>query len=155
MYIIRFLELRHRLGIAMVALGVGATVSAHHSYSMFDASRMQTVTGTVAKLDYNNPHVFVWLYVPKADSPGKYDLYAFENGSINTLSRLGWSATALKPGEKITVDYWPLKDGRPGGHYNKGTLANGRVLLGAGGPGEARAGGGRAEFELPKADQKP
>jgi Family of unknown function (DUF6152) len=96
-----------------------------------------------------NPHVFLWLYVPNSASPGNYDLYAFENGSVNALTRLGWSATALKAGDKITVEYWPLKDGRKGGHCNKATLANGRVMYGAGGP-EVRDGRApRPEFELP------
>jgi hypothetical protein len=81
-----------------------------------------------------NPHVFVWIYVPNAKAKDGYDLYAFENGSPNVLTRLGWSRTVLTVGEKITVEYWPLKDGRNGGHFLKATRAQGQVLVGAGGP---------------------
>jgi hypothetical protein len=129
------------------------TASAHHSYSMFDASHKHTVSGTVAKLEWMNPHAFLWVYVGLANAPGKYDLYAFENGSVNALTRLGWNAASLKAGDKIIVDYWPVKDGRKGGHLNKATLPDGRVLVGAGGPEvrDGRAPG--AAFELPKLQQ--
>lgn len=137
--------------LALVAflLSLPSAVLAHHSYSMFDASKKVTVTGTVAKLEWTNPHVFLWLYVPKSESPGKYDLYAFENGSLGALTRLGWSATALKPGEKITLQYWPLKDGRKGGHCEKVIFSNGRALYGAGGPAVRDGRAPRPEFELP------
>lgn len=130
------------LGPAMLALVAAvlpaAPASAHHTYAMFDASRTLTVTGTVAKLEWMNPHVFVWVYVRNSSAPGGYDLYAFENGSINVLARLGWSKTSFRNGEKIVVDYWPLKDGRTGGHFIQATLSDGRVLKGAGGPDTAK-----------------
>jgi hypothetical protein len=100
---------------------------------MFDGTRTVTVTGTVAKLEWTNPHVFIWLYVPSAGGNG-FDLYAFENGSPNVLARSGWSKSAFAEGEKITIEYWPLADGRNGGHYKQGTRADGTVLRGAGGP---------------------
>lgn len=128
-------------------IAVAPAAFAHHSYAMFDQSKKVAVTGTVAKLEWKNPHVFVWVYVPKPDTPGKYDLYVFENGSINVLARLGWSDTALKAGEKITVEYYPLRDGRTGGHFDKGTLADGRVLFGAGPLTPDRA--PRPELDLP------
>jgi hypothetical protein len=138
------------LAMALVLLTLINTASAHHSYSMFDSAKKLTVSGTVAKLEWMNPHAFVWLYVRQQNSPGKYDLYAFENGSVNALTRLGWNAASLKAGDKITVDYWPVKDGRMGGHLNKATLPDGRILSGAGGP-EVRDGRApAAEFELPK-----
>lgn len=114
---------------------VAATCAqAHHSYAMFDGSRPMTVSGVVAKFEWTNPHVFVWVYVPSATSQGKYDLFAFENGSPMATSRLGWSATALKYGDKIKIDYVPLRDGRNGGHITQVTLPDGRVLRAAGGP---------------------
>src|SRR5262249_39740954 len=111
-----------------------ASAAAHHSYAMFDGSQTLTVNGTVAKLEWMNPHVFVWVYVPNPKAKDGYDLYAFENGSPNVLTRLGWSRTVLTVGEKISVEYWPLKDGRNGGHFLKATRAQGQVLVGAGGP---------------------
>jgi Family of unknown function (DUF6152) len=107
---------------------------AHHSYAMFDEAKTQTVSGTVAKLEWINPHVFIWVYVPVHGVTGKYDLYAFENASPNILERLQWTANTLRAGEPITVVYAPLRDGRSGGHWIFGKLGDGRILRGAGGP---------------------
>jgi thiosulfate/3-mercaptopyruvate sulfurtransferase len=120
---------------------------AHHSYAMFDGGKTLTVAGTVAKLEWSNPHVYVWVYVPNPRASSGYDLYGFENGSTGVLARLGWSKSSLVVGEKITVEYWPLKDGRTGGHFVKATHADGRVAPGAGGPGATRV--------VPKESQVP
>ncbi|MDH3282833.1 MAG: DUF6152 family protein [Gammaproteobacteria bacterium] len=50
---------------------------------MFDGSQTKTVTGTVVQLEWLNPHVFHWVYVPNPARETGYDLYAFENGSRN------------------------------------------------------------------------
>jgi Family of unknown function (DUF6152) len=125
-------------GIAFAAalgLCVAASASAHHSYAMFDAARTATVTGTVAKLEWTNPHVFIWVYVPNAARDSGFDLYAFENGSPNVLLRRGWSKETLAVGEKVSIAYWPLADGRTGGHFAVATRVDGSVIRGAGGPG--------------------
>jgi len=127
--------------MAAIVLGCAslpAAVLAHHSYAMFDATRTLTVSGTVAKFEWANPHVYVWVYVPNAKTSGGFDLYAFENGSTNVLSRLGWSKTTLQANEKVSIEYAPLKDGRTGGHLLKVTYADGRTMTGAGGPGSAQ-----------------
>jgi hypothetical protein len=101
---------------------------------MFDGTRTLTVKGTVAKLEWTNPHVFVWLYVPNAASASGFELYAFENGSPNVLARGGWSPTTFAAGEPLTIEYWPLLDGRSGGHLREATRADGSAIRGAGGP---------------------
>jgi uncharacterized protein DUF6152 len=123
----------HRFVIAAIAL-LATPAWAHHSYAMFDGSKTLTVKGTVAKLEWMNPHVFVWVYVPNPAGKDGYDLYAFENGSPNVLTRIGWTKATLAAGDRISVEFWPLKDGRHGGHFLKATLASGQVLYGAGGP---------------------
>lgn len=129
------LPLERPVKLALVLfLGSLGTAQAHHTYAMFDNSKVVTVQGTVAKLEWANPHVFVWLYVPSVKNPGKYDLYAFENGSPNAISKIGWNRNSLKPGDKVTIEYSPLRDGRTGGHLDKATLADGRVLGAVGGP---------------------
>ena len=130
-----FPQSRYALLLALlVAASPAAPLLAHHSYLMFDGTRTRTVTGTVAKVEWMNPHVYVWVYVPNPAAPAKHDLYAFENGSINVLSRLGWSRSSFAAGDKVTVEFNPLKDGRTGGHLTQVTDGKGRVLKGAGGP---------------------
>jgi uncharacterized protein DUF6152 len=106
----------------------------HHSYAMFDGSKKLTVSGTFAKLEWTNPHVFLWLYVPNPKSSTGYDLYGFANASVNVLSRNGWSPNTFKVGEKITVEYWPLKDHRAGGQLIRAVHEDGSVTRGLGGP---------------------
>lgn len=117
------------------ALFASAPSAGHHTYAMFDPSHTAVVSGTVAKLEWRNPHVYLWIYVANPQSGGAFDLYTFENASINVLARLGWSKTTLTAGDSISVTYYPLRDGRRGGHFIAGTLADGRTLRGAGGPG--------------------
>ncbi len=119
----------------MLGLGVAAAAVAHHSYAMFEAARTVTVIGTVAKLEWTNPHVFIWIYVPNAARANGFDLYAFENGSPNVLLKRGWSKETFAVGEKLSIAYWPLADGRTGGHFAVATRVDGTVIRGAGGPG--------------------
>jgi hypothetical protein len=117
-----------------LGLGFATAASAHHSYAMFDGTRTATVKGTVAKLEWTNPHVFVWVYVPNAARENGFDLYAFENGSPNVLARMGWSKDTFAAGEELTFEYWPLADGRTGGHFARAVRADGSEIRGAGGP---------------------
>ena len=128
--------MRPTLCALLGALGLvaTATAAAHHSYAMFDGARTLTVKGTVAKLEWTNPHVFVWVYVPNEARESGFDLYAFENGSPNVLARGGWTKTTLAAGEELTIEYWPLIDGRTGGHFVSAMRADGSVIRGAGGP---------------------
>jgi hypothetical protein len=114
--------------LALCLLAPASGVLGHHSYAMFDTSRTVTVKGTVAKLEWMNPHAFVWVYVPNPDKAGTYDLWGFENGSPSVLQGHGWNKEVLKAGDKIEVEYWPLRDGSSGGHCEKVTFADGRAL---------------------------
>jgi Family of unknown function (DUF6152) len=118
------------VGLGAALLGASATAWAHHSYAMFDMSQPRTVNGTVAKIEWVNPHVFIWLYAKKQGQQSGYDLYAFENGPIGTMAHFGWTKQAFKIGERVTVEYFPLKDGRTGGYFVKATRADGTVRVG-------------------------
>jgi hypothetical protein len=117
------------LSAAALMLGMEGGAQAHHSYVVFDHSRTATVEGTVARLEWINPHVYVWVYVKKKDDTG-YDLYGFENGPVSMMTRVGWTKDALKPGEKVSVLFFPLQDGRTGGYFIKAVRNNGDVLIG-------------------------
>jgi len=115
----------------VVAL-LSAPTHAHHSYAMFSSTH-RIVQGTVAKLEWGNPHVFVWLYVPRAGGRDS-ELYGFESDSINLLRRQGWTKSSLKPGEAVTLEFFPLRDGRNGGHLIKVARPDGTTLAGTPGP---------------------
>ena len=133
-----------RAFVGALGLVAAATAGAHHSYSMFDGTRTLKVSGTVAKIEWTNPHVFIWAYVPNAKSESGYDLYAFENGGPNALAREGWSKATFATGEPVTIEYWPLLDGRTGGHFASATRSDGSVVRGVGGPPSINRTGERA-----------
>jgi hypothetical protein len=95
---------------------------------MFDRIKAVSAIGTVAKIEWVNPHIFIWAYVPK--SSGGYEPAVFESASINELRRQGWTRDTLKVGEKITIEYWPLKDGRAGGYFLTATHEDGTKTVG-------------------------
>jgi hypothetical protein len=115
---------------AMLALWCGTAAQAHHSYAMFDLRRAVTVEGTVAKLEWKNPHTFMWVYVKKPGKGGGHDLWGFENGPPGLMQRQGWTRESVKVGEKVVVQYFPLRDGGLGGHLVRLVHADGSELNG-------------------------
>lgn len=107
------------------AAGV-APASAHHSFSMFDFSKEVTLTGTVSKFEWTNPHSFIWVDVVNAE--GKVETWGAEGQSPNFLGRRGWSKDTVKPGDKVTLVISPLRDGRTGGMFKSMTLPTGKVI---------------------------
>ena len=110
----------------------GVTVTAHHSFAPFDMSMEKTITGTVSRFEWTNPHSWIWVDVP--NEKGGVDAWAVEGMSPNYLARRGWSKSTLKAGEKITISVRPLKNGQNGGMFLRATLSDGRVLTQTGQP---------------------
>src|SRR5712691_9033690 len=83
---------------------------AHHAFSAeFDANKPVTLTGTVTKVEWTNPHA--WFYMDVADATGKVTNWAFELGGPNTLIRTGWTRNSMKVGDIVTVEGSRAKDG--------------------------------------------
>jgi hypothetical protein len=116
------------LGIAGFALLLAAPASAHHSFAMFDREKSVAMTGVVKEFEWTNPHV--WIHVIVADASGKPVEWSFEMQAIATNAALGWRADSVKPGDKVSVDFHPLKDGSRGGQLVAATLADGKRLGG-------------------------
>jgi hypothetical protein len=113
----------------VLAIGAGCATDVaygHHSYASYDLSSSKSVAGTVAKLEWSNPHIHLWLYVPGGKGGG-YELWSFESGSVAMLKRYGWTAKTLQPGEKITVEYFPSRDSKNSGYFAKAIHADGRI----------------------------
>jgi len=128
--IIKYLVVPAALVGAFAAAGI--TVAAHHSFAPFDLTKEKTITGTVSKFEWTNPHSWVWVDVP--NEKGGVDSWAVEGMSPNYLARRGWTKTTLKPGDKVTMSVRPLKSGENGGMFVRATLADGRVLTQSGQP---------------------
>jgi hypothetical protein len=103
---------------------------AHHPFSAeFDWKQPVTVTGTVSKLDWANPHAH--LYVDAKDPDGKMKNWTFELGGINALTSAGWSKEIVKTGDTVTVDAWLSKSQPNLANVKSIKLPNGRELSGA------------------------
>jgi len=112
--------------IALAAVAILAIqAQAHHSFAMFDHEKMITVSGTLKEFEYTNPHC--WLHVAVVDAAtGRTVDWAFEMGSVGQVAAQGWKADTVKPGDKITVEAHPMKDGSRGGQYQSAKLGDGR-----------------------------
>jgi hypothetical protein len=110
---------------------IAATAMAHHSFVAFNMNDQKTVTGTVKQVEWTNPHIWIWIDVP--NDKGVAELYGFEGMSPNFLERRNWTRTTLKAGDKITVTYRPLRDGKNGGMFMDGRMTNGTILTMGGG----------------------
>ena len=96
-----------------IALLVGAfwpaTALAHHSNVAYEVNKVITITGVVKSFEWVNPHT--WLHVEVDDGKGGKVVWECEGRAPGVLGRAGWSRTILKPGEMVTVDMSPAKDG--------------------------------------------
>lgn len=123
---------RTRTRCAALALLIGLslqaslTASAHHSFAMFDKTKVVKVQGAVSKVEWANPHVY--LFVKGKDGTGKVAEFAIECASVNDLTHHGWKMGMVKVGDRVTVEIYPLRDGKPGGLLDAVTLANGTVV---------------------------
>lgn len=110
-------------GLLAALAAVGTAVQAHHSHAVFDMSKRVSVSGTVEKFEFTNPHS--WLKVVNAADGA---LWAFETNSPSQLARKGIKVSAFPVGEKVTVVAAPMRDGRPGGQIFSVTRADGTVV---------------------------
>jgi hypothetical protein len=112
--------------LTLAFLCFATSAGAHHSFAMFDRSQTESIAGTVKEFDLINPHSWLRLMVPNAK--GVQSEWSLELGGAGQLERLGWTPDAVHPGDKVTVQLHPLRDGSYGGQLISLTLPNGKVL---------------------------
>ena len=94
-------------------------VPAHHAFAAeFDINSPVTVTGSVTKVEWMNPHV--WFYIDAKAESGAGATWGMEMGSPNALMRAGWMRTSMAIGDVVTVEGYRAKDGT--------TTANARAV---------------------------
>jgi hypothetical protein len=118
--------MRRTYWIALALSAVAAPALAHHSFAMFNMDKNVTMTGTVTEFRWTNPHS--WMHLDIADDSGKVSDWAIEMTSPNNLVTAGWRRSSMKPGDKVTVTYHPLVNGKQGGSLVSVKLADGKVL---------------------------
>ena len=109
------------LAVALAVIARGMPAMAHHSFAMFDFERTVALKGVVKELQWTNPHVILWVETTPAAGQAP-EIWSAELTSPGNLTRNGWTKRTLKPGDKVTVDISPLRDGGKGGGFRRAVL---------------------------------
>jgi hypothetical protein len=121
------MNMRMLTAATLVVCATGPAL-AHHSFAMFDRDKSVTMSGTVTEFEWTNPHVWIHMSVPASD--GKPVVWSFEMQAIQADMAGGWRSDSVKPGDKVSIEFHPLKDGSRGGQLVSAVLANGNKLGG-------------------------
>ena len=120
-------QLLAHIAAALAFCPIAAT-HAHHSFSAeFDRDKPITLTGTVTKLEWTNPHARIYIDVTDAD--GKVVNWDFELGPPNGLMRQGWNRNSLSPGLTVTINGFLSKDQEHVANARSVFLPDGRQVL--------------------------
>lgn len=111
-----------------VALLLPHTVTGHHSFDAeFDRNKPLTLKGSVTRVDWGNPHI--WVFMDVKDETGKVSNWGVEGGAPNALFRNGWRKDSLKVGDSVTVEGFRARDGSQRANANRVTLPDGRRVF--------------------------
>src|SRR3970282_1818162 len=114
--------------LAVGALFAGNAALAHHSFAVhFTGDELITVEGVVTAFTFRNPHGVLTLAVPGENGSVEWKA---ETNSPNILRRRGWAPDSLKPGDRVTVEGFPARDGSSSMRIARGTFGAGRELTG-------------------------
>ena len=124
---------------ALTIAAIAPPARAHHSFAAeFDASKAIRITGVISKVEWTNPHSYIYLDVK--DDQGNLATWACEGGAPNALSRRGFRHNDIKLGDTLTIDGYAAKDGSHLLDARRITLSDGRTFYsgspGDGGPGD-------------------
>ena len=116
------------VALAVMLLSAAVPVLAHHAFSAeFDQSKPVKVSGEITKLEWVNPHA--WLFVDVKGTDGKTVGWRFEMGAPNALLRAGWSRSDIKVGTPVTISGFLARAGGPVGNAFQVRLPDGRDLF--------------------------
>ncbi len=91
---------------------------AHHSFAMYDRTKVLTLKGNVKSFQWTNPHCVIWVLV-QPEGGGEPQEWSFETTSPGVLTRGGWTRNSVKPGDRVAVEFYPLRDGSHGGGLSR------------------------------------
>lgn len=120
--------MRFRFVCVATALLTASFANAHHSVTAYDLTKTKEISGTVREFQWTNPHS--WIQVMVIDENGNEVEWSVECGAPSINSRLGWKKSDLRPGDKVTVQVHPMRDGTTHGTLKNITLVDGRTLQG-------------------------
>ena len=124
------MHVRRMILTAAGSLGLLSTPAlSHHSNVAYEVTKVITITGVVKEFRWSNPHT--WILVTVDDGKGGKVEWACEGRAPSVLLRSGWVRTSLKPGEMVTIDMSPARDGSRTSIVARVTKADGTILANA------------------------
>lgn len=105
--------MRRGLLAATACLTAAGAAYAHHSFAAFDQTKEYQLSGTVKEWQWTNPHTIHVIVAP--DKDGKLIEYTFEGYSPSVWRKNNVLRDTVHVGDKITLKYYPRRDGVPGG----------------------------------------
>ena len=118
------------VAVAGILLSAVGPVLAHHAFSSeFDQAKPINVSGEITKLEWVNPHA--WLFIDVKGADGTVVGWRFEMGAPNTLLKAGWSKNDVKPGIAVTISGFLARSGGAVGNAYQVRLPDGRDLFAA------------------------
>ncbi len=112
------------------ALVLPSDAFAHHSQQYFDTETIVTVQGRLTRLDWRNPHVYIYVEVTEAN--GDTVDWRIETHPVRVMLGGGWTEDSLRPGEQVTVEAHPVKNAQTTQRYARlarVTREDGTVLM--------------------------
>jgi hypothetical protein len=120
---------------ATAILLVTTAASAHHAFTAeFDGNQPVTLKGTISKVEWINPHS--WVYVDIKEASGATTTWKIECGAPNQLMRRGWNKNSIPVGSQVTVEGYRAKNGSTTANAKDIIAADGkRFFVGSSGTG--------------------
>jgi hypothetical protein len=111
----------------MVFAGMVSTASAHHSPVAYAERSVTLKNATIKNVVWAHPHIILTFAVK--ETSGVVSTWSTESGSPGSVARLGWNRNSVKPGDKVTIELFPAKNGARVGRLKKVIFPDGRELL--------------------------
>ena len=113
--------------LAVMFVSVSAPLFAHHGYSAYDMTKIRSEKATITSFELANPHSSITCDITGAD--GKVEHWAIETGApMRGMRAAGFTQDTLKPGDVVTIYFYPAKNGSPVGAFSKVILPDGKVM---------------------------
>jgi len=123
--------MKRPIQFALLALAGSLPLFAHHSFAAeFDDQKPVKMTGTIVRVEWQNPHI--WFYLDIKNPDGTTATWGFAGGAPGQLMRRGITKDRLKIGDTVVVEGFRSKDGSNNASGGRLTFPDGRMVLTAG-----------------------